>query len=198
VTAKSLAAGGGYRQPSLPGQPYATKYPPLFPLFLSLSWRVQPDFPRTLVVASIFSRLFAARVSGDFVLGSCGNWDYRAQNAAGGRDDVRVVSLSCFWAVTLYSELLFGCFLLSAIWATERAAVQDSARWALAGGLLTGLGVSYAQRGAADAGRSPDFFLPQKTAAVERVLLRMRAADGCRMACMDGNSRAHDGGLAVP
>src|ERR1700675_721486 len=54
ATAKSLATAGGYRHPNLRGHPYATKYPPLFPLFLSMTWRVQPDFPRTLVVASIF------------------------------------------------------------------------------------------------------------------------------------------------
>lgn len=146
VTAKSLAAGGGYRQPSLPGQPYATKYPPLFPLFLSLSWRVQPDFPRTLVVASIFQDcLLPVYLAILFlVLRQLGlSWRRTLLAAA-----MMFVSFTfVFLAVTLYSELLFGCFLLSAIWATERAAVQDSARWALAGGLLTGL--AYLTRSAA-------------------------------------------------
>src|SRR5271166_5732324 len=54
VTAKSLATGQGYRHLNLPGQPYATKYPPLFPLFLSMAWRVEPPFPKTLTTASFF------------------------------------------------------------------------------------------------------------------------------------------------
>jgi hypothetical protein len=54
VTAKSLAAGSGYRQENLPGCPYLNKYPPMFPLFMSIAWRLQPDFPRTLEMASFF------------------------------------------------------------------------------------------------------------------------------------------------
>ena len=38
VTAKSIAEGGGYRIPSLPGAPYQTKYPPVFPALLSMAW----------------------------------------------------------------------------------------------------------------------------------------------------------------
>ncbi|MGA3203317.1 MAG: hypothetical protein ABSF12_12590, partial [Bryobacteraceae bacterium] len=53
TTAKALAAGEGYRHPNLPGHPFATKYPPLFPLFLSMAWRITPDFPRTLETASM-------------------------------------------------------------------------------------------------------------------------------------------------
>ena len=37
VSAKSLADGGGYRIESLPGEPAQTKYPPLYPLLLSLA-----------------------------------------------------------------------------------------------------------------------------------------------------------------
>jgi hypothetical protein len=53
VSAKSLAAGEGYRHANIPGQPFATKYPPLYPLFLAAAWRLTPDFPRTLETASI-------------------------------------------------------------------------------------------------------------------------------------------------
>src|SRR5271154_3329845 len=53
VTAKSIASGGGYRQENLPGRPYLTKYPPLFPLYMSIAWRLAQNFPRTLRTASI-------------------------------------------------------------------------------------------------------------------------------------------------
>ena len=45
VTAKSLAEGQGYRILSLPNEIPQTKYPILFPLLLSLVWRVFPTFP---------------------------------------------------------------------------------------------------------------------------------------------------------
>jgi hypothetical protein len=48
IAAKSLALGEGYRIASLPEQPHQTKYPPLFPLWLSLAWRVEPTFPANL------------------------------------------------------------------------------------------------------------------------------------------------------
>lgn len=49
VTAKSLAEGRGYRIISLPGAPYQTKYPILFPWLLSLVWRLAPDFPSNVL-----------------------------------------------------------------------------------------------------------------------------------------------------
>ncbi len=46
--AKTLAEGGEYRVLSLPGQPYQTKYPPGYPLLLSLAWKINPAFPENL------------------------------------------------------------------------------------------------------------------------------------------------------
>jgi hypothetical protein len=45
ATAKAIANGDGYILPSLPGSPPQTKFPPLFPLLLSLAWRLNPRFP---------------------------------------------------------------------------------------------------------------------------------------------------------
>ena len=57
VTAKSLAAGDGYRIKSLPGEPVQGKYPPLYPLLLSLAWRIDPQFPHNLSAAAWISWL---------------------------------------------------------------------------------------------------------------------------------------------
>jgi hypothetical protein len=54
VSAKSLAEGHGYRILSLPGQPYQTKYPPLFPALLALIWKWNPSFPANLHWAGFF------------------------------------------------------------------------------------------------------------------------------------------------
>ena len=42
VSAKALADGNGYRIPSLPQQPWQTKYPPIFPALLALVWKLNP------------------------------------------------------------------------------------------------------------------------------------------------------------
>ena len=49
VTAKALANGQGYRIISMPGEPWQTKYPILFPALLALIWRIAPVFPDNVV-----------------------------------------------------------------------------------------------------------------------------------------------------
>ena len=57
VSAKSLASGRlPHREPSRP-QPFQTKYPPLYPLLLSIAWRVNPRFPQNLPIAAWLSWL---------------------------------------------------------------------------------------------------------------------------------------------
>jgi hypothetical protein len=161
VTAKSMASGAGYHQENLPGRPYLNKYPPMFPLFMSIAWRLTPDFPRTLQTASILQAgllpVYLAFLL--LVLRQLGfSWRRALLVAA-----LTFVSFGfVLLAVTLYSELLFGCFLLAAIWAIERSADSNSYRWALLGGLLTGL--AYLTRNAALPlfAAAPIFFLVRK------------------------------------
>ncbi len=54
MMARTLAQGHGYRITSLPEQPWQTKYPPLLPLYLSLVWRMAPQFPENLPLATLF------------------------------------------------------------------------------------------------------------------------------------------------
>ena len=55
VTAKALADGQGYRHLELPGEPYQTKYPILFPLLLAGVWRSWPDFPANIPVFQVLN-----------------------------------------------------------------------------------------------------------------------------------------------
>ncbi len=57
VSARSLAMGDGYRIQSLPGQPYQTKYPPLYPALLATIWKLDPRFPANLPLATLFAWL---------------------------------------------------------------------------------------------------------------------------------------------
>lgn len=146
VTAKSIATGEGYRHANIPGRPYATKYPPLYPLFLAMAWRVTPDFPRTLETASIFQAcllpVYLAILLA--VLRQLGiSWRRTFLVAA-----LTFVSFSfVFLAINLFSELLFGCFLLASIWSVERAVDRGRNSWALLGGLLAS--AAYLTRSAA-------------------------------------------------
>src|SRR6266516_3388177 len=54
LSAQSIAQGNGYRISSLPENPAQTKFPPLYPLYLSLVWRLNPNFPSNLQQASLF------------------------------------------------------------------------------------------------------------------------------------------------
>jgi Dolichyl-phosphate-mannose-protein mannosyltransferase len=174
VTAKSLAAGEGYRHPNLPGHPYATKYPPMFPLYLSMAWRLTPDFPRTLVTASILQDcLLPVCLALLFlVLRRMGLSARRALVAAA----MMFVSFPfVFLAVTLYSELLFLCFLLAAIWTCERAVERDSGWMALLAGLFAGL--AYLTRNAALPllAAVPIFFLLRKRSRLSLFFLALAA-----------------------
>ena len=60
VTGKALAIGQGYRILSLPHEPWQTKYPPVFPIALSILWRTNPTFPDNLPWFSAFSVLCTA------------------------------------------------------------------------------------------------------------------------------------------
>src|SRR5229473_4340612 len=57
VAAKSLAEGRGYRILSLPGEPFQTKYPPLWPLILAGIWKIDPRFPQNLKLALVLNWL---------------------------------------------------------------------------------------------------------------------------------------------
>jgi len=53
ATAKAIANGEGYVMPNLPGSPAQTKFPPLFPLLLSVAWRLNPTFPDNVPLLKI-------------------------------------------------------------------------------------------------------------------------------------------------
>ncbi len=60
VTARSLARGEGYRRPELPGEPWQTKYPPLWPAVLALVWWIAPNFPDNVALMRTLSVTLSA------------------------------------------------------------------------------------------------------------------------------------------
>lgn len=149
VTAKSLASGEGYRVISLPGKPYSVKYPPLYPLYLSIAWRLQPSFPASLsVAAGLQALLLPIYLALLLILFRQFGFTWRRSFLLAGMTIVTLQAV--LLTIMLFSELLFGCFLIATVLVTERATTltgRASRWWALVGGLLAGL--AYLTRNAA-------------------------------------------------
>ncbi len=138
VSAKSLASGS-YRIESLPTQPFQTKYPPLYPLLLSIAWRVDPRFPQNLPIAAWLSWLaLPAMLALLIVL-------YPRLGMTGWRKWLLLTLLALnpyviLFSATLLSELWFTALLAAALLLAERAAEAESPiHWAIAAGLFGGL-----------------------------------------------------------
>ncbi len=137
VTAKSLAEGGGYRIASLPDQPPQTKYPPLFPLLLSLVWRVDPHFPSNLPLAAlvvwILFPVFLYLVKRLFE-----DWGLSQREARWLTVAVGLSPVAVLFSYSLMSEVFFSVWLYASLLTAERAKRDNSRRIALLAGLAGG------------------------------------------------------------
>ena len=139
VSAKSLADGGGYRIESLPGEPSQTKYPPLYPLLLSLAWHISPQFPHNLPIAAWISWLAfpAIMLQLPWLFPRLGITGWRAWLL------LALVAVNPYMLVfssTLVSELLFTALMIAAMLLTERAAdMENGVKAAIAAGIVAGL-----------------------------------------------------------
>jgi hypothetical protein len=68
ATAKAIAEGDGYRLINLPDSPKQTKYPILYPLFLSAIWKIFPSFPHNVFIFKIATSIVASLGFGFFYI----------------------------------------------------------------------------------------------------------------------------------
>ncbi len=152
VSAESLADGGGYRIMSLPGEPAQTKYPPLYPLLLSIAWRVNPSYPENLPIAAWLSWLAMPAI----LLGLTKLYPRM------GFSEKRSWLLMALFAVNSYvvlfstqllTELPFLALVIAAMLMLERGldvahakSAGAAVRWIVAAAVMTGL--SYLTRSA--------------------------------------------------
>ena len=134
ISAKSLADGGGYRIESLPGEPSQTKYPPLYPLLLSVAWRLAPQFPHNLPIAAWISWLAMPAIMLQLL------WLFPKLGITGWRawlllTLVAVNPYMLVFSSTLVSELAYTAMMLAAMFLTERATRVS----AVAAGTVAGL-----------------------------------------------------------
>lgn len=139
VLAKALATGEGYRMTNLPGSPHATHYPPGYPFFLSLLWRMFPSFPDNVVVfkfANAFWLAAAAAGTIAFARARLG-WHVLAAAAAGVAGTLAIVVLLITGVVL--SEPMFMALTLPTLLLCERAADSGRVRDAVLAGAAVGV-----------------------------------------------------------
>src|ERR1700689_356436 len=133
VSAKSLATGQGFRILSLPEQPAQTKYPILYPLYMSIVWRLNPNFP---------ANLWLARLMNWILLIACLalTWAYlRKEGFSEMRTMILVALLGLnpymiLFGTNTFSEVFFLCWLLAAF----LLATRDGVHWAILAGIAAG------------------------------------------------------------
>jgi hypothetical protein len=134
VSAKSIAEGQGYRIPSLAEDPYQTKYGPLFPLYMSLAWKIEPEFPANLRIAAFLGWL---TIPVFLFLSLC---LFRRWGLTGARPWILLLLLAInpyviHFGISVFSEMFFTCLVLGGILCLGKS----GAKWAIAAGLLGGL-----------------------------------------------------------
>src|SRR5579864_3439193 len=128
VSAKSLAEGHDYRIASLPGEPYQTKYPPLYPALLAGIWKVNPNFPANLPLATLFSWLL-------FPVYLATVWAFLRQWGFGWREQCILVLLAGLspvavaFSFSLMPELLFTALFVASVLLAERSLSAEASLW---------------------------------------------------------------------
>lgn len=137
--AEALATGEGYRHLNLPGEPAATHFPPGYPAFLALLWKVAPEFPANVALFRFANAVLGAGVAiGTYVFALRRlrlSSSVSAAAAAIGTISVPLLTLT----VMLLSEPLFLAMVLPTLMLAEKAADEGDVRHAAAAGALAGL-----------------------------------------------------------
>lgn len=119
VTAKALAEGRGYRLISFPDEIPQTKYPVLFPLGLSLIWRVAPSFPDNVLYLKLLP--FIAAIVWFWLVDRFLAYQTGRSSLARGIAILTAASpWVLFYATALFSEALFAAFAWGGLWMLTR------------------------------------------------------------------------------
>jgi len=126
---------------NLPGAPPQTKYPIGYPAFLSLLWRLRPDFPANVIFLK-YATLACAALAAGFVFLYLRRFGYADRSLATGSSLLSVTSPGVvFYNSLLISEALFSVLLVSFLWTIEwtaAAPASNGRRPFFLAGLLAG------------------------------------------------------------
>lgn len=128
VSARSLAAGDGYRLAHLPGAPPAVHFPPGWPAVLALLWAVAPDFPANMVWFSLLNPLLAAVAAALACAYGMRTLGLHPAVAAGTSTAFAAMLPALVLAGVLFAEPLFLCTFVVALFAADRATLRGGVR----------------------------------------------------------------------
>ena len=138
VLAKALATGEGYRMINMPGAPHATHFPPGYPLFLAILWKLFPTFPDNVVVFKFANAVLLA-------VAAVGTYRFSRDRAELGLVGAAVAALLGTVSIVVIlvtgvvlSEPMFMALLLPTLIVTERVVDDGGMRRAIVAGLLIG------------------------------------------------------------
>ena len=140
---KSLADGEGLRYSQVAGDPPGAKFPPLYPVFLALLWRVAPEAVGQGSLGAVFNVVFLASGGGLFVAYMRSlDFPWRSAVAAG----VLFWLLPDLWRLGMVplSEPLFLVTLVAALWAGSRLEAEPD--WRRFGVFLAAFAITYHTR----------------------------------------------------
>jgi len=138
LVAKALAAGDGFVYPQLPGTPAAIHYPPMFPLLLSMVWRIAPEFPSNVVLFKLVNPLLLAGAAAGAVVTARRLFGARPIVALGIVLATTVTVPVLFLTTVILSEPLFLALLFPALLAADAARGERALGWAVAAAALAG------------------------------------------------------------
>ena len=132
VTGKSLASGS-YSIPSLPENPAQTKFPPLYPAYLSLIWKINPAFPANLSLATAMSWLvLVVLVVLSFLIFR--HFGFSERNSWWMTAAVGLNPYLILFGTRMFSEVFFTCWLLAVFLVLPRGGLK----MAILAGVLAG------------------------------------------------------------
>jgi len=138
VLGKALASGEGYRYLNLPGAPYATHYPPGYPLFLALLWKVAPEFPQNVSVFTFANAGFLALAAYATYRFANGRLKLSALGSAAVALAGTVSIPALIFGVFVLSEPMFMALVILVLIVAERAAERGDWRDAMLAGFAGG------------------------------------------------------------
>lgn len=129
VTAKAMAAGEGYRNANLPGEPPQGLYPPVVPALLAIGWHIWPVFPQNIHPMKLAMALFGlATLIATYLY-------LTASAAIGRRYAVAAIAMTGLqpmflrFATQLTSEIPYMFFSMAALLGYARFTSSRDARW---------------------------------------------------------------------
>lgn len=142
VLAKALATGQGYRFINLPGAPLATHFPPGYPAFLALLWRIAPAFPENVALFKFANAVLlaaAAAFTGELARRTLGvSRDLATAAALAGTVTIPSLVLSS----AVMSEPLFLALLIPLLVWAERVTTEVGSATRLRQAIMLGAAIA--------------------------------------------------------